>query len=126
MKKKLTFLGIETSCDETAAAIIQENNDGSAKILSNIVSSQIKEHKKFGDRKRYLIEGTVEHDAHSLIQPILLESLSNAIKKDYPGWTPRFASWKKDLEKYPNLPDEHKYGGTLEFLKTIIKKKYGH
>ena len=47
MKKKLTFLGIETSCDETAAAIIQENDDGSAKILSSIVSSQIKEHKKF-------------------------------------------------------------------------------
>ena len=48
MKKKITFLGIETSCDETAAAVIQENEDGSAKILSNIVSSQIKEHEKFG------------------------------------------------------------------------------
>ena len=48
MKKKITFLGIETSCDETAAAVIQENADGSAKILSNIVSSQIKEHEKFG------------------------------------------------------------------------------
>ncbi len=48
MKKKLTFLGIETSCDETAAAIIQENYDGSAKVLSNVVSSQIEEHKKFG------------------------------------------------------------------------------
>ena len=24
MKKKLTFLGIETSCDETAAAIVQQ------------------------------------------------------------------------------------------------------
>tara|TARA_B100001029_G_scaffold136709_1_gene115689 strand:+ start:802 stop:1878 length:1077 start_codon:yes stop_codon:yes gene_type:complete len=48
MKKKLTFLGIETSCDETAAAIIQENDDGAAKVLSTIVSSQIKEHKKFG------------------------------------------------------------------------------
>ena len=48
MNKKLTFLGIETSCDETAAAIIQENKDGSPKILSNIVSSQIEEHKKFG------------------------------------------------------------------------------
>ena len=48
MKKKITFLGIETSCDETAAAVIQENSDGSAKILSNIVSSQIKEHEKFG------------------------------------------------------------------------------
>ena len=48
MKKNITFLGIETSCDETAAAVIQENDDGSAKILSNIVSSQIKEHEKFG------------------------------------------------------------------------------
>ena len=48
MKKKLTFLGIETSCDETAAAVIQENNNGSAKILSNIVSSQIDRHREFG------------------------------------------------------------------------------
>ena len=48
MKKKLTFLGIETSCDETAAAIVQENSDGTADVLSNVVSSQIKEHKKYG------------------------------------------------------------------------------
>ncbi len=48
MEKKLTFLGIETSCDETAASVVQENSDGTAKVLSNIVSSQIKEHKKFG------------------------------------------------------------------------------
>ena len=48
MEKKLTFLGIETSCDETAAAVIQESTDGRANILSNIVSSQIEEHKKFG------------------------------------------------------------------------------
>ena len=48
MKKKLTFLGIETSCDETAASVVQENEDGTAKVLSNVVSSQIKEHEKFG------------------------------------------------------------------------------
>ena len=48
MTKKLTFLGIETSCDETAAAVIRENDNGTADILSNIVSSQINEHKKFG------------------------------------------------------------------------------
>jgi len=48
MKKNIIFLGIETSCDETAAAVIQENDVGSAKILSNVVSSQIKEHEKFG------------------------------------------------------------------------------
>ena len=48
MTKKITFLGIETSCDETAAAVIRENERGTADILSNIVSSQISEHKKFG------------------------------------------------------------------------------
>ena len=48
MKKNITFLGIETSCDETAAAIIRKNERGTADILSNIVSSQIKEHEKFG------------------------------------------------------------------------------
>ena len=48
MEKKLTFLGIETSCDETASSVVQENSDGTAKVLSNIVSSQIKEHEKFG------------------------------------------------------------------------------
>ena len=48
MKEKLTFLGIETSCDETAAAIVKEKNDGTGEILSNIVSSQIEVHKEFG------------------------------------------------------------------------------
>ncbi len=48
MKKKLTFLGIETSCDETAAAIVREKDDGTGEILSNIVSSQVEEHKEFG------------------------------------------------------------------------------
>ncbi len=48
MTKKIILLGIETSCDETAAAVIRENNKGTADILSNIVSSQISEHKKFG------------------------------------------------------------------------------
>ena len=48
VKKKPVILGIETSCDETAASIIQENNDGSIKILSNIVSSQFDIHKDFG------------------------------------------------------------------------------
>ena len=48
MKKNITFLGIETSCDETAAAVITENNRGTADILSNVVSSQINEHEEFG------------------------------------------------------------------------------
>ena len=48
MKEKLTFLGIETSCDETAASVVREKIDGTGEILSNVISSQIEEHKDFG------------------------------------------------------------------------------
>jgi len=48
MKKKPIILGIESSCDETAVALVTENDDGSPKILSNIISSQIDVHKEFG------------------------------------------------------------------------------
>ena len=48
MSKKPLILGIETSCDETAASIITENEQGNPSILSNIVSSQVEVHKKFG------------------------------------------------------------------------------
>ena len=48
MSKKPLILGIETSCDETAASIITENEQGNPIVLSNIVSSQEKIHKEFG------------------------------------------------------------------------------
>ncbi len=48
MSKKAIILGIETSCDETAAAVIQENESGIPIMLSNIVSSQVDVHKEFG------------------------------------------------------------------------------
>ena len=48
MSKKPLILGIESSCDETAASIITENEEGIPLVLSNIISSQIDVHKKFG------------------------------------------------------------------------------
>ena len=48
MSKKPIILGIESSCDETAASIITENEQGIPTILSNIVSSQVNVHKEFG------------------------------------------------------------------------------
>ena len=48
MKKKTIILGIESSCDETAVSIIEENDKGQPLILSNIVSSQVDVHKEFG------------------------------------------------------------------------------
>ena len=48
MKKKTIILGIESSCDETAVSIIEENDKEQPSILSNIVSSQVDVHKEFG------------------------------------------------------------------------------
>lgn len=40
----MLILGIETSCDETAASVVRDGEE----ILSNIILSQTKEHEKFG------------------------------------------------------------------------------
>jgi N6-L-threonylcarbamoyladenine synthase len=44
----LTLLGIETSCDETAAAVVRGAAPGPGEILSNIVFSQIEAHAPYG------------------------------------------------------------------------------
>ena len=40
----MLILGIETSCDETAAAVVEDGR----RILSNVISSQVDIHKKYG------------------------------------------------------------------------------
>jgi N6-L-threonylcarbamoyladenine synthase len=44
----MLILGIETTCDETAAAVIERRDDGEGRILSNVVHSQIEDHAPFG------------------------------------------------------------------------------
>src|SRR5258705_13998440 len=44
----MVVLGIETTCDETAAAVVERVDAGPGRILSNIVLSQIREHAAFG------------------------------------------------------------------------------
>jgi len=47
-KNALLVLGIETSCDETAAGVVTRDGSGMPLILSNVVLSQIDEHSEFG------------------------------------------------------------------------------
>ncbi|RZJ27535.1 MAG: tRNA (adenosine(37)-N6)-threonylcarbamoyltransferase complex transferase subunit TsaD, partial [Brevundimonas sp.] len=44
----LTVLGLETSCDETAASVVRLSPDGEATVLSSVVHSQIDDHAAFG------------------------------------------------------------------------------
>ena len=48
MSKKPLILGIESSCDETAASLVTENDQGKPIVLSNVISSQVDVHKEFG------------------------------------------------------------------------------
>lgn len=69
----MIILGIETSCDETAAAIA-EGRDGQVKILSNVVSSQIAIHQKYGG-----VVPEVAAREHVLnILPVINEALEKA------------------------------------------------
>ena len=44
----MLVLGIETTCDETAAAVVRRDEDGRGEILSNVVLSQTDEHAPYG------------------------------------------------------------------------------
>ena len=48
MIKKPIILVVESSCDETAVAVLQDGENVNTKIFSNIVSSQFDVHKEFG------------------------------------------------------------------------------
>lgn len=65
----MLILGIETSCDETAAAIVQDGK----KILSNVVLSQVDKHKIFG--------GVVPEIASRLHEETLIYVIEEAIKE---------------------------------------------
>jgi len=73
----MLILGIETSCDETAASVI-EGKGNSVKVLSNVISSQIEIHKKY-----YGVVPEVAAREHILnILPVVNEALEKAgIKK---------------------------------------------
>jgi N6-L-threonylcarbamoyladenine synthase len=64
------ILGIETSCDETAAAVVTE--DG--RILSNIVSSQAELHARFGG----VVPEIASRRHLELVVPVLREALAEA------------------------------------------------
>ena len=44
----LTVLGVETSCDETAAAVVRLSGDGAVTVLSSVVGLQTERHAPFG------------------------------------------------------------------------------
>ncbi len=70
MATEINILGIETSCDETAAAVVADGR----KIKSSVVASQVKLHAEFGG-----VVPEIASRAHiEKIYPVIAEALSQA------------------------------------------------
>ncbi|MDP2654512.1 MAG: tRNA (adenosine(37)-N6)-threonylcarbamoyltransferase complex transferase subunit TsaD [Candidatus Omnitrophota bacterium] len=70
LSKRIRVLGIETSCDETAAAVVEAGRT----VLSNIVASSLKEHAKYGG----IIPEIASRRQIELIQGVVGEALKQA------------------------------------------------
>jgi N6-L-threonylcarbamoyladenine synthase len=67
-------LGIETSCDETAASVVVGTEDGRIDVLSSVVSSQVDLHARFGG-----VVPEIASRAHvDLLTPVVAEALVTA------------------------------------------------
>lgn len=76
----MRILAIETSCDETAAAVIEANpSDKKVKLLSNIVASSLSLHAKTGG----IIPEVAAREQVKYIMPVIEESLRQAQCKSY-------------------------------------------
>src|SRR5439155_20140816 len=68
--RKRMILGVETSCDETAAAVVTQDGQ----ILSNVVSSQAELHARFGG----VVPEVASRRHLELVVPVLREALAEA------------------------------------------------
>src|SRR5881409_1026736 len=64
----MTILGIETSCDETAAALVEDDGE----ICSNVVSSQADLHAKYGG----VVPEVASRRHLELVSPVIREALA--------------------------------------------------
>jgi N6-L-threonylcarbamoyladenine synthase len=70
MEQGFLTLGIESSCDETAAAVVKDGKE----VLSNIISSQVDWHRKFGG----VVPEIASRKHVELINPVIEEALEEA------------------------------------------------
>jgi N6-L-threonylcarbamoyladenine synthase len=73
-ERPLTVLGIETSCDETAAAVVRRDARGRGEILSNVVRAQLDLHAAYGG-----VVPEIAARAHvDLLDPAIKQALAEA------------------------------------------------
>lgn len=135
----MLILGIETSCDETAASLVQEK-DGNLSVLSSIVSSQAKLHAKWGG----VVPNLASREHLKNIIPVLQKTFQEAKKKppeidliavtNGPGLIPALLIgtstaktlayvWKKPLLGIHHI-EGHIYANFVNEISSISKSKF--
>lgn len=107
-KKVINILGIETSCDETAAAIVQNGTD----VLSNVIASQIKVHQKTGG----VVPEVAAREHVKYLVPVIKQALHDA----------RIDWHHVDaiaVTKGPGLPSSLVSGVTAANVLALLKRK---
>jgi N6-L-threonylcarbamoyladenine synthase len=67
---RMTILGIETSCDETAASVVRDGTE----LLSNVIVSQIDIHREFGG----VVPEVAARSHIEVILPVVQKALDDA------------------------------------------------
>ncbi len=99
MKKEInTILSIDTSCDDTSVAVTHKNM-----VLSNVVSSQIEMHRKWGGTVPGIARLEHENRIDKVIETALRQAISNAKKSKQKGAINEIA--KSDIKSIYNLID---------------------
>ena len=66
----MKILGIESSCDETAASVVEDGRY----VLSNVVASQIEEHKLYGGVVPEIASRRHSENIHTVVSDALKEA----------------------------------------------------
>ena len=109
----MRILAIETSCDETSIALLESKNSH-LKILSNIVSSQVKIHQKWGG----VVPTLAKREHQKNLVPVLIKALEEARMLRKSKVTIKNSKLKETLVR-----EEHLYKKLKKFLEQYQKPK---
>jgi len=117
----MRILAIETSCDETGMAILEaqdKNKEPRFKILSNIVASQVKIHRKYGGVYPTLAKREHQRNLAPILRKSLLEArlLKSKVKSQKSKIQIKNKKLREILKREPGLLKE-----TKEFLLKVKK-----
>ncbi len=117
----MNILAIETTCDETAIAILKSNSKSGAKIISNIVSSQIEIHAPFGG----VVPSLAKREHQKNLIPILELSLKSTGLISELKTKERSIISPSQIKKIENIlrRDGELKEKTIEFIKKYKKPK---